>query len=481
MKKRNVLVGILVTVAFIFLTVSVVNAALIISGDCHKEVVDYNSSTYLGYWSTIKVDSDGNSHIAYYDYAAEDIKYAKWNGTGWEIEVVPSDDKVYTEDFSISMDLDSNDYPHIAYCHEDDPGGIERLRYVKWDGASWSDESADSTDYTGGFPSLVLDSNNKAHIIYYNYADNRVDYATNSAGSWSLDTIAFATSITYRISIDMDSHNIPHVFFAADGVGVTKDYIYGKKNGDTWDTEIVDYSPYNGGTATIILDSNDYPRVVYQWRLNSSTSFTLRYGEWNGNDWEITHFEERVYPNYLIQPSLVLDILDNPHIMIFPVVPPHGSEQENLSYIYYDGYDWLWNEIDTTSNVSAIGGGIDFDGINNRIVFSYAGNGTQPYPVDTGLMYAYCNITEWNFPHGIYGNVYLLPDYVPDNHTDIICSNTTYSASATSNNTGYYQFDNLYFGNYWINASRFDYKDNNAVVEVAAGWNQTLLSNGDSL
>ena len=62
-------------------------------------------------------DSNNNPHISYYENPNEDLKYAKWTGTDWQIEVVDSDGEVGTY---TSIALDSNDLPHIIYYDETD-------------------------------------------------------------------------------------------------------------------------------------------------------------------------------------------------------------------------------------------------------------------------------------------------------------------------------------------------------------------------
>ena len=106
------------------------------------------------------------------------------------------------------------------------------------------------------------------------------------------------------------------------------------------------------------------------------------------------------------------------------------------------------------------------------VIFSSIGVGSGEIIVAAG---------GWNFSNGTYGNVYLLPFYSEGKDTNIICSNDTFNTSTTADDTGYYIFENLIAGFYWINATLYSYKDNNVLVEVISGWNETLLSSGDAL
>lgn len=51
-------------------------------------------------------------HISYFDWSNDDLKYAYWDGEGWQLERVDSQWPVgrYT-----SLALDPAGYPHISY------------------------------------------------------------------------------------------------------------------------------------------------------------------------------------------------------------------------------------------------------------------------------------------------------------------------------------------------------------------------------
>lgn len=118
--------------------------------------------------------------------------------------------------------------------------------------------------------------------------------------------------------------------------------------------------------------------------------------------------------------------------------------------------------------------------VNSGIAFS-PDESVIYFGSDDGYLYAITEGYTYQPSYGIYGWVYILPSYELSDHTAITCTNTTFTSSFTTNETGYYEFDNLNPDSYWINASKYGYKDNNAVVEVVSGFNETLLSNGDSL
>ena len=70
--------------------------------------------------------------------------------------------------------------------------------------------------------------------------------------------------------------------------------------------------------------------------------------------------------------------------------------------------------------------------------------------------------------HGILGLVRTLPYYQPVENQDVLISNSTWNDTTTSNNDGYYIFDNLEIDTYWINVSRSGYSNNNQTVVVSS-------------
>ncbi|MBW8000715.1 MAG: hypothetical protein FVQ80_01665 [Planctomycetes bacterium] len=93
---------------------------------------------------SIKLDSAGNPHIAYY---GDGIKYAYWNGSSWEIQTVGH---VFS---MISLELDSNDIPHIMY------GTCNYATLVE---GNWVTKSLAS----GHFEDFALDSYDRVHFVY---------------------------------------------------------------------------------------------------------------------------------------------------------------------------------------------------------------------------------------------------------------------------------------------------------------------------
>ncbi len=133
----------------------------------HTERVD--TAGGVGEFSSIALDSLNNPDIAYWDGSNSYLKYAQWNGTNWQIEVVDSPAYVYNP--SISMVLNVQDNPHIAYM-----GEWNALKYAHWDGINWHIEVVDS-NVSSEWASLKIDNNGYSHIAYYDGDSTNLKYA----------------------------------------------------------------------------------------------------------------------------------------------------------------------------------------------------------------------------------------------------------------------------------------------------------------
>jgi hypothetical protein len=125
-----------------------------------------------GLFSFLLIDDDGRFHISYMEKTSNSsgvVKYATRgpNDTGWEIQEVDSLDKL-TFGFigarnitSLAIDGDGN--PWIAYSDE------KQLKLAVWDGSEWRLQTVvDAGSKTlGQLVSMKLDSQDQPHIAYF--------------------------------------------------------------------------------------------------------------------------------------------------------------------------------------------------------------------------------------------------------------------------------------------------------------------------
>jgi PKD repeat protein len=116
--------------------------------------------------SSIVLDSAGNPHISYCDMRMyyPDLKYARWDGADWQVEIVPEPFGDWNLGTYNSLALDSNDYPHVS-CYDDT---YDTLWYAAWNGTHWNtDHILEYYTDVGRWSSIVIDSNDNPHISCY--------------------------------------------------------------------------------------------------------------------------------------------------------------------------------------------------------------------------------------------------------------------------------------------------------------------------
>jgi len=132
-----------------------------------------------GFDPSIALDSRGFPHIAYYDASAQDLRYASWNGTGWDTETVESLNDIGKHP---SLAIDSRDQPHISYYD----ASYKELRYVVYNTTEsrylsplgdWHAITVDNTGDVGDYSSIALDGNDHPRIAYYDATNHALKYA----------------------------------------------------------------------------------------------------------------------------------------------------------------------------------------------------------------------------------------------------------------------------------------------------------------
>lgn len=125
------------------------------------EVID--SDGKVGYYAKMKIDREGNIHVAYYDSTRKALKYAVKSGGVWRITTIDRNDDPGR---FISLYIDKNNNPHISYFVKDK----NEIRYAFFDGKTWDIQTVVS-DRAGGWSSIVV-VDGKPMIFFYDQRDN---------------------------------------------------------------------------------------------------------------------------------------------------------------------------------------------------------------------------------------------------------------------------------------------------------------------
>ncbi len=294
---------------------------------------------YVGKYTAIALDANDYPHISYQDVRNLSLKYAKWNGTDWEIETVDTDSNVAHH---TSIALDSNGFPHIAYGRMNSWDDKD-LKYAYWNGTEWTIEVVDDQDNTGGRCTIALDQSNRPHIAYCSrigYDPGKIRYASWDGTQWVIED-AVATTTAQGSAMDMDSQDHPHIVYYDSAESALK---YTTWNGTAWVAQTI--TTGNSYLALEIdLDSLDRPHISF---INSNAN-QMSYAKWNGLTWVVQVVEqgESGISSFYEKTSIAVDANDRPHVSYWEDV------RRDLHYAYFDGTQWQVQRVDHWGKVGS--------------------------------------------------------------------------------------------------------------------------------
>jgi|SRR6516225_1167107 hypothetical protein len=125
----------------------------------------HTHNNYVGIGNSIALDAAGDPAIAYLDTSRHTVKFTRWTENRWATEVVDQLVDVPSIADRVSLKLDSHGLPHIAYYD----GGLGELKYA-WrdDKNDWHVSVVDSKGgNVGQYPALCLGTHDEPYISYY--------------------------------------------------------------------------------------------------------------------------------------------------------------------------------------------------------------------------------------------------------------------------------------------------------------------------
>jgi len=216
--------------------------------------------------TSIQLDSQGHAGISYYrdEYSdhrlAQHLKYAYFDDNIWYIQTV---DHRSGTGKSSSLAFGRADRPCISYSIEAaGPGLACQGAGSNWEqtlAEAWRSQSKRHSDSTN---SLVLGPEGETHLAYIDTATRTVNYVSREGADWSeetLDVLVSTGADSDRVSLRLDGKGQPHVIYNDSGLGVLK---YATRDKQGWHTEVIDTGEA-GGYASLSLDENDQPYVIY--------------------------------------------------------------------------------------------------------------------------------------------------------------------------------------------------------------------------
>lgn len=273
--------------------------------------------------TSIAVDSNNSPHISYFDRDKTRLKYAKWNGGAWEIEVVEDSGNTGAHTCII---LDARSLPHIAFYDR----GNSHVEYARFDGASWITQIVETcTADNGADPSLTLDSNSLPRMSYYRGGTRELKYARSNGAAWQTEIVDPAKTETTALVLDADQN--PHIAYTRDVAGLG----YARWDGDSWEREDLDA---NGTYVALALDSTYRPHIAYY-----DTGNALKYAWNDGTTWRRETVKLIGAVSHFV--GMYLDRRDRPHICF-----QDNQLVGTLAYAERNGSLWSIEQVDTAGS-----------------------------------------------------------------------------------------------------------------------------------
>ena len=272
-----------------------------------------------GNYTDVAVDSLGNVHIVHLDLSDNLIRYVTDSSGSWVATTIAND---ISDANSVSINIDSHDKVHIFYTSSInsntyalmhatnasgswqtssiviennmrrlyidndstaiDSSGNFHLAYKGWDSASPEKIIKHSTNATGpwvitsitssasgnlGTPSVVVDSENKPHVIWMDYDTKVIKHSTNATGSWATTSIiSINTSIinTVCYSTSIDSEDNIHIAYVVGALDNNSPLIYATNASGTWETTTIDNIAFNyTPLCSIAVDYSGKAHISY--------------------------------------------------------------------------------------------------------------------------------------------------------------------------------------------------------------------------
>jgi hypothetical protein len=223
------------------------------------------------------IDDNDDLHVAYTTYNTnyETLVYMHYDGTSWSDTEV----SVSANFGPVGIAVDSKNHPHISHAVSGQHCG-DGLRLASYTGSAWTYRSVDIGSNRGCDSDIVIDGNDDIYISYQVRDQSKLKVATNKSGSWDLYTADSGASTSslypgYMTSMVMDGQGQLHIAHFDDKNDDLR-YSTGITNGQ-WTTTIVESGGHTGREPSIAVDIADNPHIVYY----SWSSFHLKYATLN--------------------------------------------------------------------------------------------------------------------------------------------------------------------------------------------------------
>ncbi len=175
------------------------------------EVVE--SLDRVGLGTSIVLDDSGNPHISYYYEEKAGLSHAHRVGPDWVTDIVDSECRGFGY---TSIILDSYSKPNIAYFDVGTSTEDWYVKYAYFENSKWNIEIVDPNIQSYWYdPGISIDcgKNDIIHLSYYEWSENNLNYAWRINDKWSIETVDSYDAVGAYNSMDIDSKGYPHISY----------------------------------------------------------------------------------------------------------------------------------------------------------------------------------------------------------------------------------------------------------------------------
>jgi len=219
-----------------------------------------------GRFSDMALGPDGLPHAVYWNRIPNELRYAFFNGFGWETECIAENGG------RASIDVDHLGNPHI--CFSEFPGQKYAVRQNgEWIITELNDDwgFCDIAVDLAGNPHMTWYGENYSYLYYYGYLES----------AWILESVGH--SERWYPSIDTDSANSPHIISGR--FPYTFKHTY--RDAGNWSTDVIPDTE-NNMDAFLYVDASDELHIGTTYFLDQHR--TPRYLHYNGVTWSEVDF-----------------------------------------------------------------------------------------------------------------------------------------------------------------------------------------------
>jgi hypothetical protein len=293
-------------------------------------------------YSSMKADDDGNLHLVYVieDGNTFPLRYAirDHRTKSWFVMTIAKLAGPCT------LTLDSKQRPHIVYG--DWAGG--GLHHAYWDGSQWISKPIPlPSELISYYNSIVLDAKDNPSISFYEYRGPkdsgfkiRLRTVMYNGQYWELRTVDGEEGSGKFNAMAIDGQGRIHLAYANVGAGnAGMRYAYWADG--EWHTEVVEgmqetQGHYVGYSTNIAVDKQGNPHLTY---MDNSSAF-VKYAVRNGGRWQIQAVDALVRTGYPDRNSIIVDEQGRPYIGYY------DAGRGILKVAHREGDKWFSETVD---------------------------------------------------------------------------------------------------------------------------------------